>query len=283
MDRPVLYLDTNHISALARQPWVGAAPQFLAALNDERCYLALSFIHLFELSNPRFVDRPMVGRLLDSVPLAWAVHQSDLFDLEITAALSRVLSGADAKAHPFYRDPVQAWGMPPEAHVSCGETLDAIVARPDLGDDIRLFAGRAAEIDKRLKTQAAAVQRPIEPLAASIKAANIRHTPAGLHLMAPLDPEAFIHRAGGLKAFPAYEVFQRLGVTRYGDSRFPTKVNDLLDDLHAVYAPYSAIMLLDGPTTARFRSARLLRQERVFSRLDDAVPTLSGLCSDAAV
>jgi hypothetical protein len=278
MDRPVLYLDTNHVSALARYPDQGAAPQFLSALRGHHCYLGLSFIHLFELSNPRFVDRPAVGRMLDAVPLAWAVHQSDLFDQEITAALSRVLTGTDAKAHPFYRDPVQAWGMPSDAHVSCSEMLDALAGRPDLGDDIRHFARRAAELDKRLKTQAAAVQRPIEPLAASIKAANIRRTPAGLHLTAPLDPETVILRAGGLKAFPAYEVFQDLGVTRYGDPHFSTDVNDVLDDLHAVYAPYSEIMLLDRATSGRYRSARLPRQDRVFFRLEDAAPFLPALC-----
>jgi len=282
MDRPILYLDTKDISTLAKHPTIGGAPSILAALRGRECYLGVSLLHLVELADPRFVDQPKVGALLDSVPLAWALHQSDLFDREIDAVVRSVLSGSAATAVAFYRDPIQAWGMDEPAHILPSEMLSALSQNPGLGGQIRGAAGQAANNDKLLKTQAAAVQRPLEPLAAGIKERQLRRTPSGLHLLRPLDAEELIAKAGGLAAFPAYQVFQSMGVTRFKDHQFPSVPNDVLDDWHAVYAPYTAVTVLDRGTVGRFRSTRLPYQERVFSRLEDASKHLVGVLGQNA-
>ncbi len=49
---------------------------------------------------------------------------------------------------------------------------------------------------------------------------KLDETAKGLILTQPHPPDLIIERAGGLEAFPAYNVFQQLAVTRLGDEQY---------------------------------------------------------------
>jgi hypothetical protein len=90
---------------------------------------------------------------------------------------------------------------------------------------------------------------------------------------ARLTPEDVLNRAGGLHGFPAYCLFQSLGLTRLRDLQYVAEQNDIVDEWHALYAPYSRVIALDKRTVGRVRSTRLQVAERVTAQLKD-VPDL---------
>lgn len=269
----IVYLDTNHISSLARHPERPAVADVLSAIRRRGYSVGISLLHLVELSAPTFVDRPAVGRLLDELPLAWAVHMDHLFDQEITAALAELAGETADPPTAFHPDPVAAWGMPRQALVAPSEMLAALSRRPDIARPVHEQAQRAADLDALLKRQAAAVARPLEPLAASILARTRSGTLRLSKALESLSPEELIERAGGLPAFPSYNVFQLMGVSRHGDERFPSRPNDVVDDLHAIYSPYVAVIGLDRTTFGRMQSMKLTSFP-AYRRLEDLASAL---------
>lgn len=272
----VLYLDTNHISSLARHPGDPAAVAVRSGIRERGFALALSFLHLTELSAPSFVDRPAVGRLLDELPVAWAVHMHDLFDQEIAAAVTRLTGGTAGPPVAFHPDPVKAWGMPEDAAVPPSKMLDALSRRPHIVRPVLQEALRAAGLDAHFKRRAAAVARPLEPLAASILARARSGSLPATNALGSLSPDELVQRAGGLPAFPAYQVFQLMGVSRYQDEGFHSTPNDVVDDLHAVYGAYATVIGLDRRTLGRMRSMKLPNL-RAYRRLEDIAAALHAI------
>jgi len=273
----VLYLDTNHLSRLARSPTEPAVQAVQALLASGEVRLAISLQHLYELSDPVFASRADVGAVLDRAPLVWAVHAiPDLFDREARAVLDRVLTGSVTIPCVFYDDVRRAWNAPDVDFPSPSGMIDGFTTSATLRKRVEASTGRGATLDRMLKTAAAVVQNPDEPLLSRLRDMQITETRAGLVLRKPYPPEELLKRAGGIQGFPAYHVYQGLTLTRLKDTRFPTSPNDLIDEWHALYSPYATATALDRRTVARCRSARLPHMARITARLEDVPGILRG-------
>ena len=253
----VIYLDTSHISQLARFPHDPASRVVRDVLDHGDVCLAVSWIHLQELSSPHFRSRTAVGTLLDSIPITWAVTPDELFDAEVRSAIKRAMIGEAEPLSPFSRSFVHAFGAPPDADVPIATMLEGLAEHAQLRIHLRDAAEYSAQMDARFKKAAAVVRNPKEPILAHIRDLNTRVTPAGIHLARMLSPDEIFERAGGLSGFPAINVAHSLARIRLGDERFPSRPNDVMDEWHACYAPYSAAIALDKGTVARFHSAGL--------------------------
>jgi hypothetical protein len=269
----VLYLDTNHLSRLARFP---AAPDCLAVqrlLNQGELHLALTWIHLQELSSPKFKSRALVGAFLDEMQVAWAPAPDEVFDREILWAIHLALTSERIDESPFSTSFVHAMAAPPEASILISEMLEAMAERSDLRAHLAEAAAHGAHMDSQFKRAAAVVRNPKEPILAHIRELNTLTTPSGLHLPRAFTPDEIFTRAGGLAGFPAINVAHSLARTRLRDEQFPADPNDVMDEWHACYAPYSVAVALDRGTAARFRIASLPDAHKVTHSLAD-IPSI---------
>jgi hypothetical protein len=272
----VLYLDTNHLSRLARSPTEPAVQAVRALLDSGEARLAISLQHLYELSDPVFVSRADVGAMLDKAPLVWAIHaMPDLFDREARSALDRVLTGSTTTPRVFYDDVRHAWNAPDVDFPPPSGMIEGFTKSSTLRQRVEASTGRGATLDRMMKTAAAVVRNPDGPLLSRLRDMQIIETQAGLVLRKPYPPEELLARAGGMRGFPAYHVYQALTLTRLRDTRFPTVANDLVDEWHALYSPYAAVTALDRATVGRCRSAKLPHISRITARLEDVPGILS--------
>ncbi len=268
--RCVLYLDTNHLSRLARSPTEPAVQAVRALLANGEARLAISIQHLYELSDPAFASRADVGAMLDGEPLVWAIHaMPDLFDHEVRAVLYRILTGSTTAPSVFYDDVRHAWNAPDVDFPAPSGMIEGFTTSATLRRRVEASTGRGATLDRMMKTAAAVVQNPDGPLLSRLRDMQITNTPAGLVLPKPYPPEELLQRAGGIQGFPAYHVCQALTLTRLKDTRFPTSRNDLIDEWHALYSPYATVTALDRATVGRCKSAKLPHISRITARLED--------------
>ncbi|HEX8317121.1 hypothetical protein [Longimicrobium sp.] len=272
---PVLYLDTLHISRLARHPGETSCAAVLELLQKGSARLAFSVLHMVELSDPGFKSFPDVCTLLDTVPIAWAITPEKLFDREVEAGFARALGAQPPKVRAFFETPAAALNYLALENAPPSDALQVMRENPHLRAILLDEADVHARDYDTIKTEAAAVRRPLEPLRARIRDQQIRQTPAGIHLPVPLPPDVIVERAGGLRGFPAYEVFQTLNVTRLRDTKYRTERNTIIDEWHAVYSPYVAAVALDRATARRFLSTRLPATDRVTEKIAD-IPGLLG-------
>jgi hypothetical protein len=264
-----LYLDTNHVSHLARHPDAADSRAVLAVLSAGRYKLGLSIFHLQELSAPTFSSRSQVGALLDRLPIAWAPTPDVLFKLEARWAVERALSDVVVDHHVFTTSFERALGAPPEANILISEMLEAFAEHAHLRDHLHEAAREGATADAAWKRNAAVVRAPDEPVLSLIHDALTNRPPSGIVLQRPYPAADVLRRIGGVAALPAYQVSLGLARTRLNDESFEMESNDVVDEWHACYAPYCAAMALDTRTTARLRSARLPCVSRVTHRLAD--------------
>jgi hypothetical protein len=272
---PVLYLDTLHISRLARHPGDASSAAILSLLQKRSARLAFSVLHMVELSDPGFKSFPDVCTLLDSVPIAWAILPQKLFDREVEAGFARAVGAQPAQVRAFFDTPAAALNHLELENAPPSDALQMMRENPHLRAILLDEADVHARDYDAIKAEAAAVRRPLEPLCARIRDQQIRQTPAGILLQVPLAPEIILERAGGLPAFPAYEVFQALNVTRLRDTKYRTERNTIIDEWHAIYSPYVTAMALDRATARRFLSTRLPATDRVTEKIDDIPAILS--------
>lgn len=262
MTTPVLYLDTNHLSVMARRPHEPANAAVLTILERGEAQLALSLLHLQELSAPTFIDRPTVGAMLDRLPVLWAINIIELFNREVRQALQRVLVGDCPPLVVFCEDLRHAWDAPGlEIVPRIAEQLEIFASRPDLRARVAQSAAHGAWLDAVIKTGAAVLLDPAGPVLSRIREMDIRKTPSGIVMTRPYPAEELLAKAGGLGGFPAYNVFQQLHRIRLGDARYATSDNDLIDEWHACYYPYADLTALDRRTVSRCAAARLPGRE----------------------
>jgi hypothetical protein len=266
---PVLYLDTNHLSHLARFPREPGCRSVRELLDSEQVQLGLSLLHLQELSAPAFRSRGEVGALLDDVPVTWAPSPDELFDREVRSAIRLAMTGNAESDCVFDPDFVRTFGAPFEANIAISEMLEAMAGHATLRDHLREAAAYGAAAGHIVGRAAAVVRNPSEPILARIRDLNSKMTPAGLHLPRRLSPEEIFDGAGGLSGFPAINVAHSLARTRLKDESFRASENDIFDEWHACYAPYSTVIALDRSTAARFRMTHLPEAARVTHRLAD--------------
>jgi hypothetical protein len=265
----VIYLDTNHLSHVARYPEQADSRTMLTLLERGDYHLGVSLLHIQELSAPTFSSRRAVGSLLDQVPVAWAPSPDDVFEMEVRWGIERALSGVVTQHQVFSISFVEALGAPQDANIPVSEMLEAMADRSDLREHLREAAAYGVLADSHFKRTAAVVRTPEEPILSHIRDLNVRQTPAGVTLPHPYPPEEILRRAGGLSGFPANNVAHSLARVRLKDDRFRTEENDLIDEWHACYSPYCIAVALDRRTAARFRTAHLLEANRVTHRLAD--------------
>ena len=267
----IVYLDVNHLSRLARSPNDPTCVEFLNLLVGTRSQIGLSFFHIHEISNPKFVSRPTVGALLDKLPVLWAPFLDEVFDREIEWAFDYALTDQIVVRTVFNRSFLHVFGAPENADIPVSQMIEETSMAPELRTFIIDAAEHGRKLDETMKRQAAAIRDPNLPILERIRREPLTRTRGGLDLVVPYQPEELLHRVGGLEAFPSYCISQGLTVLRLNDERYKTERNDLLDEWHACYTPYVDLMLLDKKTVARYRNAKLPYQDRVYSRLEDAV------------
>ena len=270
MPTPIVYLDTNHVSRLVRYPEDPASRSVQDLFDSGEAFLGLSIYGVLEVADRRFRDAPEVGAYLDQPFVRWAKSFTDIFSDEIRLAVSRFL-GVSRIEPVFFRSIAAAFGQPgldrpPSVFVQ------TLLENPSMGAGKDREASRGALLDG-LKENAAVYRNPIEPLAAMIKDRGLSETPAGLALPRPLDPYDVIESVGGLGGFPAYEVWNALHRDRLGDATFRPGPNDIVDEIHAAYAPYSTVIALDRRTLGRLRNTQLECADRATMNLED-IPKL---------
>ena len=277
----VAYLDTHHISRLARFPSEVDCLAITELLSGGTVHLAMTWIHLQELSAPTFGSRRAVGKLLDSVPIAWAPAPDQIFDWEVRAAIRYAMTRERIDVSPFSESFVHAFGAPLEADIPIAEMLEAMAERPDLRRHFQEAADYGAQMDARFKKTAAVVRNPEEPILAHIRDLNARATPSGVLLERMLTPEEVFEAVGGLAAFPALNVGHSLARTRLQDEGFPSESNDVMDEWHACYAPYTDVIALDRRTAARFQMTHLPEASKVTAKLQDVPRILANRLTNA--
>lgn len=267
----LLYLDTNHLSRLARFPNQSACVDLIELIRTDGHRLGLTFDHVQELSDPNFESRSAVGALLDSVNVEWAPFTDEVFDREVEWAFEFALTGVAQKRTVFNPSFVHVYGAPQNAAVPIAQMIDELSQSPDVRKYLPDAAEHGRSLDARLKRDAATIRNPEGPILERLMRTPPQRTRSGIVLSAPYPPEEILKRVGGLAAFPSYQIFQRLAVLRLNDVNFRTEINDLFDEWHACYVPYVDLMLLDRRTAARYHDAKLPNQERVLATIEDAV------------
>jgi len=232
-------------------------------------------LHIQELSAPTFRSRDAVGELLDGLQIAWAPSPDAVFELEVKWAIERAITGQAKPRQVFSASFEQALGAPPEANIPVSEMLEAMSEHSKLRSHLQELATYGALADSHFKRSAAVVRAPDEPILAHIRELNVTTTPAGLTLPQTLSPQEILERVGGRAGLPAHNVSHSLARIRLGDEQFVTTENDVIDELHATYAPYCVAMVLDRGTVARFRATRLPEAARVVHKLSDLPALLS--------
>jgi hypothetical protein len=269
----VLYLDTNHLSRLARHPAEPECRTVRDMLAAQPIHLGITFVHLQELSSPDFKSRAAVGELLDSVRVAWGPSPDDVFEREVRSAIRLAMTGIADASPVFHADFVRAFGAPRDADIPISEMLEAMAGHPTLRTHLPEAAEYGMAADQQFGRTAAVVRDPREPILAHIRELNTDVTPEGLRLPRAFSAEEILERAGGPAGFPATNVSHSLARLRLNDDSFAPSKNDVLDEWHACYLPYCGAMVLDRRTTARVRMTHVPDVARVTHRLAD-VPDL---------
>ena len=270
MNPTVVYLDTNHISDLARHPDRGDSKSFLRALESASSSLALSIVHLIELSDPEFKSAPDVGAMLDSVPVVWALAPDDLWLAEVNAAFGLSI-GVTIPVEPFVRDVNAMLG----GRALGAAPSDALIAfsNPDLRQQIEVIAERGMMFEM-LKRNASLVVDPLLLLKKMIATRQPRATPSGIILPKRIDADIIVKSAGGLSGFPSYGLMHKVATGRLRDLQFVPQRSDVFDLMHVGYAAYATVTGLERSHAARVRAARPSPAQSVFHRMSEVTAGL---------
>jgi hypothetical protein len=278
-----LYLDTNHLSNLARYPHLDECAAVLAVLRRAEARLVVSLYHLIELSNPSFRSRETVQELFESVGYLWALPLDLLWDQEVAAAFNHVVNGTRSYPRAFDRTLRRWHKAQPEVvdAATVSDFLDLLVEDSRRRDGFVELSRRAASQYDSLKRKAAVVRDPLLPILLRIQDCVRHAAPSKTAKEVREISESVLAESGGLAGFPSYEVAQELGLTRLRDARYVTDPNDVPDEWHAAYAPYATVTALDRRTIGRLRSTRLPWIARCTHRLSE-VPRILQSANESA-
>jgi hypothetical protein len=172
---PVIYLDTNHISALARSSSGQHTPDVLSLFRRREAFLAFSVFHMVELSDATFKSFDDTCILLDSLPIAWALQPPALWDQEVEVALARARGIPPAPVQVFFDNPAEALRHADLGRGLPSAALQAMRESQHLRNLLLNQANDHAKAFDAAKTNAAAVQRPREPVLALIRDYQMAH------------------------------------------------------------------------------------------------------------
>lgn len=272
----VVYLDTNHLSNMARNPTLVEVEGIKELLVSGRWSLGLSLNHLHELGAPGFLQRPQVGELLDALPVVWCPHTEYLLDRECDRAVAEFLEPGQAPLSPFGASFSAAFTGEaiPEVDIPVSQMLTAFSTHPQLRDQLSEAAKYAVEGDLRWKREAAIVRDPESVIVSRLRRAVHRRWRLEGRVDTAPDPRAVLRTIGVESDMPSLAVYHGLVRSRLQDPGRVTEPNSVIDEWHASIAPYTTVTALDQPTANRYRHSRLPASAKVAGKLSDALRIL---------
>jgi hypothetical protein len=272
MDYLVLNLDTNHISNLARHSNDNEAAGIFAILHKDEARLGLSLFHLIELASPGFRSVNEVRALLRDVPCVFMNPFQDVYEEEVAFACATA-TGRQRRRPRVFASTTEEWGF---AGGPTGGTpldmLDAIRKTQDTRNKVLRVADIMAA-DSMMKDSAALVKTPNVPLELLVDRHLIEHRQRLYDYADGLSAAEIIARAGGEPSFPAVHTYHGILKQRLLQKDQKSSRNDMIDEHIALYAPYTAVTVLDGGTTTRAQNAKVSAAARITQRVSE-VPDL---------
>ncbi len=244
MHNVVLYLDTNHVSELARCPTATDQAAVLGLLQSGRGRLAISLVHFIELAAPDFRSVDDARGLLRDVPVAWTVSTEELWDGEIAVACARARGLERQPPRVFCENSLDWSRWPSPASGNAAEFLDSLIEQPALRDGLLQVADEWARASM-LKTEAALIKVPGLPLELAVDAHLAGWRERNAHYADGLNATEIVRAVGGSVGFPSLNMFHRTIEQRLRQVSQKSTRNDIFDDYHAAYAPYAAVTALD--------------------------------------
>lgn len=266
-----LYLDTNHLSDLARGPSAPEAAAVIRLLQSGDLSLAFTLLHFVELSDIRFKSFPELKALISDLPIAWTVSTTELWDAEVAVACAKA-RGIERAPPKVFCDSSVDWSRGPSPAVgSAADFLQTIRDNQPQREQLLKAAEDAARLSD-LKTAAVIVANPDIPLLRLIEEHLNDRRASNFDYAFDVDPASLLATLGR-RAFPSASVHQSIIRQRLLDTSQKSTGNDVFDEYHAAYAPYCVATALDRRTLARARGAKINDTFRMTSRLAE-VPKL---------
>lgn len=272
MSQLVVYLDTNHVSDIARDPGHRERRAVLGLLQSGRVRLSMSLIHFVELASADVKITSAIKQMLSDVPVAWALSTEEVWDSEIAVACARAVGKTRGPPRVFCETALDWSRGPTPTPGSAVEFLEVMIDQPGLRVDLLRIADEAARVSM-MKTKAALITRPDLPLQLSVASHLEDFRTRNWDYGGGLEAGEVIRLVGGSRAFPSLDLYHATIGQRLRQVAQKSTRNDVFDEYHASYAPYSAATALDRGAAARVRSAGLADRHRVTARLAD-VPGL---------
>jgi hypothetical protein len=245
---PVVYLDTNHLSDLVRKPTAPGSVAVREMFAGGVARLALSFMHVIELS-ANVPYSPAIRRYADSCNPLFGRSMLDLFSAEADSAWRGARGQPRVDIETFVAT-VGDWAHDVRAGERTLPFTEFFGRHPEYRNDYRAQMELVAEEYRgRAKSSGSMPGRELGPLPRIVRMR--RPVDADVSTLSAID---VIDRAGGLSAFPAFHCQHALLLSKLEIPSAIITVNDLVDFYHAIYAPYAAVAVLEH------RHIELLRQ-----------------------
>lgn len=268
-----LNIDTSRLSQFVENLERNDCVDLFRELTRGDCYLVVCLTRVMELSRIEPARRANIISLLREVPTLIGQPEEVLEQDELKSACAALSRLERRPPKPFARDTAD-WGY--ALNTLGGSAADLLaIADPSMEEfaDLRRIADEHVETARQLRTNAAVVRdRPVH-LRHALHSHLADHRRRTSQYGGTLSADQIISHAGGLRAFPTFEVKAELLAARL-NHRSPAESNDVFDEDIARYHPYSAVSVLDNATVKRFWAARIPGRERVVAKLTDALEVI---------
>jgi predicted nucleic acid-binding protein len=274
----VVVLDTNHLSDLARDPSSSVTSRVIRCLQSGDAILAVPFLVLLELSEPKFRSFGEVKALLSELPHVLANPDENVRDEEMAFVCAQVIGQVRRRPRVWARD-TSEWGY--HHGPAGGNAVNLLDAFRDLNAERAALHNTAAKgaRESMMKADAALIREPLLPLTLALQRhldfQRLRHA----RYAEGLSAQDVIRLAGGKEAFPGYQMHESLVGARLGDAGQKSTKNDVYDEYIAFYAPYAAVTALDRRMLHRARTAKLPAVSRMTYRLSEVPEILQRVIS----
>lgn len=266
----VLNLDTNHVSDLIRRHTDEDVRTVVRLLENGDAHLGLSLFHAVQLAHPSFQHWSNLKTLLEDVPIVLLQPREDIWEEEIASAVVRACSSQTA----FTRRPPRVlardasdWGdVPGPVGGGIVDYIEYFRERPAAAEQFNAL-GRHYVALAAMKRDAFVVDNPLGPLELSVNDHIKRIQQTNPSYGCGRAAGDIVLEAGGLNAFPSFQVDHELTVYQLLHESVIAKRGDVADQYIASYAPYVAVTVLDRATTHRVREAKLACAPRVQGKL----------------
>lgn len=275
----VVNIDTSRLSQLivgSGVPW----PSLTSALEHGDLHLLVCLPRLLELARLPEAKRQSVADFLDAVPTLIGQPDDVVENDELACACASTAGLSRRPPKPFARD-TGDWGTQLNTPgYTAGDLLRIADVAREADAALRRLAEEHLTPARMLRAQAAVVRDPLvrvrSALHQHLAIQRQRHPTYALGLAA----DDIIKVAGGLAAFPMFQVKAKLLTVRL-TRHMVGEPNDVFDEEIAKFHPYCELSVLDSKTRNRFWEADLPRRRQVVASLDQA-DQLVASCTDAS-